>query len=103
MRCPTGCGITLTLQGDDTSPASFERTLSLLSTKISKSSTQLDSLHQRSRRLKALWTLYTSFAYILYSIVVTLVLGWRNWGVLEYGGMIGGPLLYVDRFASFLH
>ncbi|KAI9861941.1 MAG: hypothetical protein M1813_005011 [Trichoglossum hirsutum] len=80
-------------RGDDTSPASFERTLSLLSTKISKNSTQLDSLHQRSRRLKALWTLYTSFAYILYSIVVTLVLGWRNWGVLEYGGMIGGPLL----------
>ncbi|KAH0543719.1 hypothetical protein FGG08_002035 [Glutinoglossum americanum] len=78
---------------DDTSPASFERTLSLISTKISKNSTQLDSLHQSSRRLKALWTLYTSFAYILYSIVLALVLGWKNWGALEYGGMIGGPLL----------
>ena len=88
--------MTLTLQGDDTSQASFERALSLLSTKISKNSTQLDSLHQRSRRLKALWTLYTSFAYILYSIVLTLVLGWRHWGTLEYGGIIGSPLLYVE-------
>ena len=39
-----------------------------------------------------------SFAYLLYSIIIALVLGWRQWGRAEYGMIVGGPLLiYVVR------
>ncbi|KAI9681526.1 MAG: hypothetical protein M1817_002810 [Caeruleum heppii] len=79
--------------GDDASPASFERALSNLSTKISKNTTHLDTLRQRSRRLKALWTLYTSFAYILYTLILALVVGWRHWTPVEYTAIAGGPVV----------
>lgn len=81
-------------QGEDNSPAYFEKTLSTLSAKIAQSNTRLDVLRQRSRRFKALWTLYTTFAYLLYSIILALVLGWQNWGVVEYTAVAGGPVLY---------
>ncbi|KAF4634964.1 hypothetical protein G7Y89_g3140 [Cudoniella acicularis] len=82
-------------KGDDTSPASFEKALSALATKISKSQTQLDALRQRGRRLKALWTLYASFAYLLCFIILFLVVGWKNWSATEYTTVSGSPLLYV--------
>lgn len=83
-------------QGDDNSPASFERILSNLSTKISKTSSRLDNLRQRSRRLKVLWTLYAGFAYLLCTIILTLVVGWRQWGPIEYTVVAGGPLMYSN-------
>jgi len=84
-------------KGNDT-PASFEKALSTLSTKISKSQLQLDKLRQRSRKLKALWALYTTFAYLLCSIILVLVVGWQNWGILEYTMLSGSPLIiYLVR------
>lgn len=82
-------------QGSGTSPAEFEKTLSTLSAKIARATTRLDGYRQRSRRYRVLWTLYTSFAYLLYSIIVTLVLGWQNWGPCEYSTVAGGPVLCV--------
>lgn len=81
--------------------ATFEKTLSTLSTKITQTTTRLDTQRQHSRRFKALWTLYTTFAYLLYSIVLVLVLGWRDWGMKEYDVIVGGPaLIYVVRAAG---
>ncbi|KAL9638032.1 MAG: hypothetical protein Q9164_001826 [Protoblastenia rupestris] len=85
-------------KGDDTSPASFEKTLSALSAKISKTSSRLDGTWQRSRRLNVLWTLYAGFAYLLYSIILLLVVGWRKWGIVEYGAIGAGPVvIYLVR------
>ncbi|PGG97952.1 hypothetical protein GX51_07065 [Blastomyces parvus] len=85
-------------QGSNTSPAEFEKTLSSLSAKITRATTRLDRHRQRSRRYRVLWTLYTSFAYLLYSIIVILVLGWQNWGPCEYSAVAGGPVvIYVVR------
>ncbi|CAG7962391.1 unnamed protein product [Penicillium nalgiovense] len=82
-------------KGDDNSAASFEKTLSTLSTKIAEATTRLDQQRQSSRRIKALWTLYSTFAYLFYSIILALVLGWESWGVKEYAAIAGGPALCV--------
>lgn len=85
-------------KGDENSPASFEKTLIALATKITKSQAQLDSLHQKGRRYKALWTLYTTFAYMLCMIIVLFVLGWKNLSPLGYTGLAGSPvLIYLIR------
>ncbi|KAJ6153579.1 hypothetical protein N7470_006538 [Penicillium chermesinum] len=85
-------------KGEDNSPASFEKTLSTLSTKITQSTARLDQQRQTSRRFKALWTLYSIFAYILYSIILALVLGWESWSIKEYAAVTGGPvLIYLVR------
>lgn len=81
-------------KGEDNSPASFEKTLSNLSTKITQTTTRQDAQRQLARRFKALWTLYTSFAYLLYSIVVALVVGWENYGLKEIPALVGGPVMY---------
>jgi endoplasmic reticulum junction formation protein lunapark len=80
-------------QADTTSAASFEKTLSALAVKISKTSARNDNLRQRSRRFKVAWTLYTGFAYIFAFLILTLVTGWRNWGPVEYTAVCGGPLV----------
>jgi hypothetical protein len=85
-------------KGQDNSAASFEKTLSTLSTKIAQATARLDQQRQTSRRFKALWTLYSTFAYLFYSIVLALVLGWETWGVKEYAAIAGGPvLIYAVR------
>jgi hypothetical protein len=84
------------LQGDDDSPAFFEKTLSTLSTKITQTTARLDLHRQHARRFKALWTLYTTFIYLSYSIILALVLGWQNWGVKEYAAIAGGPVMFVS-------
>ncbi|KAI9742743.1 MAG: hypothetical protein M1818_003472 [Claussenomyces sp. TS43310] len=85
-------------KGDDSSPAVFEKTLSTLSAKISKSQLQLDGLRQNSRRFKALWTLYSSFAYLLCVVILGLVVGWKNWSVTEYSALAGSPvIIYLVR------
>ncbi|KAI3317376.1 hypothetical protein HD806DRAFT_371877 [Xylariaceae sp. AK1471] len=85
-------------KGDDSSPAVFEKTLSTLSTKITNTQAQLERVRNNSRRIKLLWTLYLAFAYLVYAIVLTLVVGWQNLGPWEWTGMAGGPvLIYVVR------
>ncbi|KAL4945767.1 hypothetical protein BDV06DRAFT_184127 [Aspergillus oleicola] len=91
-------------KAEDNSPASFERTLSTLSTKITQTTASLDLHRQHARRFKALWTLYTSFIYLLYSIILALVLGWENWGVKEYAAIVGGPvIIYAVRKGGSLY
>ncbi|KAK6594602.1 hypothetical protein H4I96_10333 [Botrytis cinerea] len=83
---------------EDNSPASFEKTLSALAEKISKSQSQLDSRRLRGRRVKALWTLYSSFAYMVVFVIALLVIGWKDLTVLEYTGLAGSPLIiYLIR------
>ncbi|KAL4914387.1 hypothetical protein BDW62DRAFT_144540 [Aspergillus aurantiobrunneus] len=85
-------------KAEDNSPASFEKALSTLSTKITQTTARLDLHRQHARRFKALWTLYTSFIYLLYSVILALVLGWQNWGVKEYAAILGGPvIIYAVR------
>ncbi|KAL2818616.1 hypothetical protein BJX63DRAFT_419160 [Aspergillus granulosus] len=85
-------------KGENDSPAFFEKTLSTLSEKITRATTRLDLHRQHARRFRALWTLYTTFVYLLYSIILALVLGWQNWGVKEYAAILGGPvIIYVVR------
>ncbi|TWU71344.1 hypothetical protein ED733_002508 [Metarhizium rileyi] len=84
--------------GTDSSPASFEKTLSSLSAKITTAQARLDRLHTNARRVKVLWTLYLGFAYLVYAIVLLLVVGHRNLGAYEWTGMAGGPILiYAAR------
>ncbi|KAI0400910.1 hypothetical protein F4802DRAFT_582786 [Xylaria palmicola] len=85
-------------KGDDLSPAEFERTLSTLATKIANTQAQLEKVRNNARRIKLLWTLYLAFAYLVYAIVLTLVVGWQNLGPWEWTGMAGGPVvIYVVR------
>ncbi|KAK0612379.1 hypothetical protein B0T17DRAFT_602806 [Bombardia bombarda] len=82
----------------DSSPASFEKTLSTLSTKIASTQARLDKTRATARRVKVLSTLYIGFAYLVYAIVLLLVVGWKDLGALEWSGMAGGPvLIYVVR------
>jgi hypothetical protein len=81
------------LKGNKDSAESFERTLSGLQQKITKTSARNDALRQRSRKLKASWTIYGGFAYILTALIFILVTGWQNWGALEYTTVAGGPVL----------
>ncbi|KAJ5833939.1 hypothetical protein N7474_002250 [Penicillium riverlandense] len=95
---PWKCPLLTLVQGEDNSPASFEKTLSTLSTKIAQATARLDQQRQTTRRFKALWTLYSTLAYLFYSIVLALVLGWESWGVKEYAAIGGGPvLIYAVR------
>ncbi|OTA99597.1 hypothetical protein M426DRAFT_324990 [Hypoxylon sp. CI-4A] len=85
-------------KGHDSSPSSFEKTLSNLSNKIATTQSQLDRVRSNSRRIKVLWTLYLAFAYLVYAVVLTLVVGWHNLGPWEWTGMAGGPvLIYLIR------
>ncbi|KAK3943938.1 hypothetical protein QBC46DRAFT_14013 [Diplogelasinospora grovesii] len=80
-------------RGDDASPASFEKALSALSTKIATTEAQLDQARSSSRRVKALCTLYVGFSYLIYAILVLLVVGWKTMGAWEWTGMAGGPVI----------
>ncbi|KAF2725099.1 hypothetical protein K431DRAFT_203803, partial [Polychaeton citri CBS 116435] len=86
--------------GDDNSAASFEKALSTLSGKIQRASAKNDTLRQHQRRYKALWTLYTVFAYILVTAILTLITGYDKWGSIEYTTITGGPvIIYGVRLA----
>ncbi|KPM36684.1 hypothetical protein AK830_g9879 [Neonectria ditissima] len=88
----------LYIQGDSSSTASFEKTLSTLSTKIADTQARLDRVRSSSRRARVLSTIYLSFAYLVYTIVLLLVVGYKNLGRFEWAGLAGGPLLiYVTR------
>jgi endoplasmic reticulum junction formation protein lunapark len=88
-------------QGDDSSPASFEKSLSTLSKKIGATQLQLDKQRSSSRRVKFLGTLYLSIAYLIYAIVLLLVVGQSNLGPWDWTGLAGGPVvLYLYRTLS---
>ncbi|KAF2210590.1 hypothetical protein CERZMDRAFT_24218, partial [Cercospora zeae-maydis SCOH1-5] len=80
-------------KGGSSDAAAFEKELSQLSTKINKATSQNEQFQQRRRRYKVLWTLYTSFTYILITAILTLVTGWDKWGAVEYSAIAGSPLL----------
>ncbi|KAI9669625.1 MAG: hypothetical protein M1831_007321 [Alyxoria varia] len=82
-------------KGSDNSAATFEKTLSTLSNKISKANTHDTLLRTRSRRFKALWTLYTSFVYITYTLISVLVTGREKWGPVEYTVIASSPVAFV--------
>ncbi|KAI0172999.1 hypothetical protein GGR52DRAFT_580592 [Hypoxylon sp. FL1284] len=85
-------------KGHASSTSSFEKTLSTLSNKITTTQASLDRARTNARRIKVLWTLYLAFAYLVYAIVLTLVVGWQNLGPWEWSGMAGGPvLIYLVR------
>ncbi|CAK7566543.1 MAG: hypothetical protein SEPTF4163_004490 [Sporothrix epigloea] len=92
-------------RGDD-SPASFEKALSALAGRIANTQAKLDRTRSTSRRVRVLCTLYLTFGYLVYAIVLVLVVGWKNMGALEWSGVAGGPLLiYATRkaFAAFFN
>ncbi|GJC85548.1 endoplasmic reticulum junction formation protein lunapark [Colletotrichum liriopes] len=79
-------------------PASFEKTLSALSAKITDTQARLDGARATSRRIRVLWSLYLTFAYLVYSIVIFLVVGMNRMGTSEWTGVAGGPvLIYLTR------
>ncbi|KAF2197350.1 hypothetical protein GQ43DRAFT_381205, partial [Delitschia confertaspora ATCC 74209] len=82
------------------SAATFEKTLSALAAKISKTAAKNDSLRQRSRRVRVMWTLYAGFAYILAALLLILVTGWQSWGPMEISVVAGGPVvIYLIRMS----
>lgn len=86
-------------RADDSSPASFEKALSAVAAKITTTQARLDKTRAASRRVRVLWTLYLSFAYLVYTIVLVLVVGWKNLGQWEWTGVAGGPvLIYATRY-----
>ncbi|EXJ90295.1 hypothetical protein A1O1_03394 [Capronia coronata CBS 617.96] len=80
-------------KGDANSPASFEKALSKLSAQITSANLALDTSRSRGRRIKALWTLYTTLTYLLYTLVIVLVLGPQNWSPYHYAGLTGTPVI----------
>ncbi|KIW66898.1 hypothetical protein PV04_06187 [Phialophora macrospora] len=80
-------------KGDANSPASFEKALSKLASQISAANLALDTSRSRGRRVKALWTLYTTLTYLLYTLIIVLVLGPQNWTLYHYAGLVGAPAL----------
>ncbi|KAG8156964.1 hypothetical protein KVR01_013186 [Diaporthe batatas] len=83
---------------DDSSTASFEKVLSVLSTNITTTQARLERSRASSRRVRLLCTLYLSIAYLIYAIVVLVVIGGRNIGAYEWSGLAGGPVfIYLVR------
>lgn len=54
---------------------------------------RLESVRSTSRRTRVLWTLYLSFAYLIYAIVLILVVGRKNLGPWDWTGIAVGPVL----------
>ncbi|KAF2633911.1 hypothetical protein BU25DRAFT_427325 [Macroventuria anomochaeta] len=80
--------------------ASFERTLSALTAKINKATAVNDKRRQTSRRARVMWTLYAGFAYILAALLLILVTGRQNWGIVEVSVIAGSPVvIYLVRYA----
>jgi hypothetical protein len=64
-----------------------------LTGKIGRAAKVNDRQRQLSRRARVMWTLYAGFAYILAALLLTLVTGWSNWGIVEGTVVAGGPVL----------
>ncbi|EPQ63917.1 Bgt-4119 [Blumeria graminis f. sp. tritici] len=91
-------------KSEEKTPASFERILSALATKISAYQSQLDSLRSSKRRYKALWTLYTSLLYLIALAILILIVGSKNWTVWEGSALAGFPVvIYLGRRALTIY
>jgi hypothetical protein len=88
-----GAQIMLTRLQANEDAASFEKTLNTLTGKINRATAVNDRQRQLSRRARVMWTLYAGFAYILAALLLTLVTGWQNWGIIEGTVVAGGPVL----------
>lgn len=62
-----------------------------MSSQITSANLALDTTRSRSRRAKALWTLYTTLTYLLYTLVIVLVIGPQNWSLYHYIGLLLSP------------
>ncbi|ROT41599.1 hypothetical protein SODALDRAFT_308454 [Sodiomyces alkalinus F11] len=83
---------------DDSSPASFEKTLSALSAKITDLQSWLERTRASSRRARVLSMLYLSVGYLVLAIVQLLVVGYQNMGPWDWAGVAGGPVvIYIIR------
>ena len=89
--CPTVTTLLTAQAGDDA--ASFERALSALTAKINRATAVNDKRRQTSRRARVIWTLYAGFAYILAALLLVLVTGRQNWGVVEVSVLAGSPVV----------
>ncbi|ETN47126.1 uncharacterized protein HMPREF1541_01316 [Cyphellophora europaea CBS 101466] len=79
-------------RNDASSPASFEKALQKLSSQITAANLSVDTTRSRARRVKALWTLWTTITFLLYALIITLVLGPHNWSLPHYSGLVGAPV-----------
>ena len=71
-----------------------------MSSQITTATQSLETTRSRARRIQALWTLYTSVTYLLYTLIIALVLGPRKWAIPHYAGLAGAPLvIYAVRRA----
>lgn len=77
---------------DDSSPASFEKALSKLSTQITSSTISLDKSRTRAHRSKGVWTLWATLAYLVYTTILVLVLGPQQWSLPHYAGLLATPV-----------
>jgi hypothetical protein len=64
-----------------------------LSSQITAATQSLETTRSRARRIKALWTLYTTVTYLLYTLIIALVLGPQKWAIPHYAGLAGAPLV----------
>lgn len=77
---------------DASSPKSFEKTLATLSDKIQRLQIRGDTLRALHRRVKVLFTLYSSFVYVAAFLILVLVTGYQNWAAPEWTGLAGSPV-----------
>ncbi|KAF3939647.1 hypothetical protein ABW19_dt0204094 [Dactylella cylindrospora] len=84
--------------GQDNSPDAFEKKLSSLATQITDHEKRLSHLRTRGRRLKALWTLYTIIAWVIYTTILVLVVGLEHANVYQIAGLGLSPfVVYLVR------
>jgi hypothetical protein len=71
-----------------------------LSSQITAATQSLETTRSRARRTQALWTLYTTVTYLLYTLIIALVLGPQKWTIPHYAVLAGAPLvIYTVRRA----
>lgn len=81
------------------SEQSFEAILSELSSSIQSREVRVQEVRLRARRWKALFTLYSGFAYVFYLIIMVFAIGWREWNPRRVTGLALGPtLIYGVRY-----
>jgi endoplasmic reticulum junction formation protein lunapark len=83
-------------QRSDDSPASFEKALETISTRIGKTQIGLERKRVNLRRALFTCTLYPAIVYIVFAIVELLVVKPANIGIAEWAGIVGGPFLSVE-------
>ncbi|KAF3916327.1 hypothetical protein ABW21_db0204401 [Orbilia brochopaga] len=79
--------------GQDDSPGAFEKKLSSLATQILDHEKRLNTLRTRGRRLKALWTLYTIIAWVIYASILGLVVGFDHANVYQIAALGVSPFV----------